>query len=143
MMTVRLAVMALLSVALSACYVVPASKSTRVVASTNNTAQNVNNNVNILQARLYPVNAEAQRMGAASATVSVDQVGHGRFNAYIGGENFSGDATREANSRRGTANGSAPSGRYIACNYAMNSTTIGKGECRMSSGAVFDMHISR
>ncbi|ULJ67099.1 hypothetical protein [Wielerella bovis] len=133
----------LIGSALSACYVVPAGNA-RVVASANGTpATTTASSSHTLNARLYPSNAEAQRFGGVHGTVTVDQAGHGRLNAVIGGESFSGDATRDLNSRRGTGNASAPSGRYISCDYTMHSATLGKGECKMSTGAIFEMHISK
>lgn len=134
-----------LSGALSACYVVPMESGSRVVQTSGNTTATtaVVPQSNTLQARLYPTNEMAQRYGSVNATVSIDQNGHGVFNAYIGGEQFTGDATRALNSRTGKANGSSASGRYIACDYSMNSATLGTGTCKMSTGAVFSMHIAR
>lgn len=129
---------------LSACYVVPAGGNTRVVATNGvGTGASSSATSNTLQARLYPTNDAAQRLGAAQATVVINQNGHGTFNAYIGGEQFSGDATRTVNSRSGRANGAAASGRYVVCNYTMNSPTLGTGSCEMSNGARYSMHVSR
>lgn len=126
---------------LSACYVVPMSQSSRVVQTPIYQAP-IKNQTSSLTARLYPNNAIAKQYGTVQALVTSDQNGHGTFQAAIGGEQFSGDATRMPNSRRGRANGSAVSGRYVACEYEMNSTTLGAGTCQMSTGAVFSMHIS-
>lgn len=127
--------------ALSACYVVPVSSNMRVVGTSTSAAPVAINNT--LQARLYPTNAIAERTGAARATVTIDQSGHGVFTSVIGGEQFTGDATRESQSRSGKANGASATGRYINCDYQMNSTTLGTGSCRMSTGATYTMHITR
>ena len=143
MTKIQLISVLMVSSILSACYVVPAGNA-RVIASNNAPAtQTTVGQSQTLQARLYPTNAEAQKLGSVNATVTIDQTEHGRFQAYIGGEAFTGDATRELRSRRGTANGSSGSGRYIECVYEMHSPTLGKGECKISTGATFTMHVSR
>lgn len=126
---------------LSACYVVPATPGTRVVQTPNMSPAPIQAQATILHAKLYPTNAAAQRYGTVQATVTTEQNGHGSFRAFIGGENFSGDATRQPGSRNGRANGSSGNGRYIACEYEMNSAKLGSGTCRLSDGALFPMHI--
>ncbi len=32
-------------------------------------------------------------------------------------------------------------GGYINCNYQMNTTTLGTGQCKLSNGALFTMHV--
>lgn len=132
----------LLCAALSGCYVVPASSGSRVVsvppAQYAPPAQAA-----VLQAKLYPSNPAAQRYGAVHAQVRIGQSGHGAFTAQIGGETFNGDATRDGRSQQGRANGAAASGRYITCDYRMNSAQVGQGNCRLSDGAAFSMHISQ
>ena len=137
-------IMSALATVLSACYVVPMESGSRVV-QTSNTAINttVAPAINTLQARLYPSNEVAQRTGAAQATVAINQSGHGTFTSYIGGEQFTGDATRTLNSRSGKANGVSATGRYINCEYTMNSNTVGTGTCKMSTGAIYNMHIAQ
>ena len=129
---------------LTGCYVIPIQDGSRIVqtSSASDSANAVSTPSNTLSARLYPTNAEAQRYGAVYATVSINQAGHGVFNTTIGGESFTGDATRYAGSRKGKANGAGASGRYINCEYEMNSSQQGMGQCRMSTGATFDMHIN-
>jgi hypothetical protein len=92
--------------------------------------------------RLYPANDLATGYGMVSAVVTNDLNGRGTFSTNINGENFSGEATRVSNSsREGIANGAGNRGSYIACRYQMNSTTLGTGQCKLSTGAQFNMHI--
>ena len=98
----------------------------------------------MFSARLYPANEEAARYGVVGATVTNDLNGRGTFNATINGESFVGEATRQAGSRRdGVANGAGNRGSYLNCSYTMNSATMGTGTCRMSSGAMFTMHVGQ
>ncbi|HSV35901.1 MAG TPA: hypothetical protein VLI46_10110 [Ramlibacter sp.] len=93
-------------------------------------------------ARLYPSNEQAAAYGTVMATVTNDLNGRGHFTTSIGGETFSGEATRVAgSSREGLANGAGSRGSFINCRYTMNSPTLGTGTCRMSSGAAFVMHV--
>lgn len=93
-------------------------------------------------ARLYPANDLASSYGMVSAVVTNDLNGRGTFSTAINGENFAGEATRTAgSSREGIANGAGNRGSYINCRYQMNSATLGSGQCRLSNGAVFTMHV--
>jgi hypothetical protein len=93
-------------------------------------------------ARLYPSNDLAASYGLVNAIVTNDLHGRGTFNANISGENFTGEATRVAGSSRdGVANGAGNRGGYLNCRYTMNSATLGTGNCRMSNGAQFTMHV--
>jgi hypothetical protein len=93
-------------------------------------------------ARLYPANDAASGYGMVSAVVTNDLNGRGTFSTNIGGESFTGEATRVAGSSRdGVANGAGNRGSYLNCRYTMNSATLGTGTCRHSSGAVFTMHV--
>lgn len=95
-------------------------------------------------ARLYPANDAASVYGVLSATVTNNLNGRGHFTASIQGESFSGEATRVAGSSRdGLASGVGNRGGYISCRYAMNSPTLGMGDCRLSTGAKFTMHVGR
>ncbi len=77
-----------------------------------------------------------------NATVTNDLHGRGTFNAVINGEAFAGEATRKAgSSREGIANGAGNRGSYLSCNYTLNSSTQGVGQCKLSDGAVFTMHL--
>ncbi|HEY0823929.1 MAG TPA: hypothetical protein VGD76_09100, partial [Ramlibacter sp.] len=80
--------------------------------------------------------------GMVSAVVTSDLNGRGHFSTTISGENFTGEATRVAGAQRqGVANGTGSRGRYLSCRYTMNSPTLGTGDCRLSDGAVFTMHV--
>ena len=91
-------------------------------------------------ARLYPSNDLASSYGIVGAFVTNNMDGRGTFTTQIGGESFSGEATR-VKSREGIANGAGHRGGYINCRYAMNSATQGTGICRLSDGATFTMHV--
>ena len=92
--------------------------------------------------RLYPTNDLAARYGVVIAAVTNDLHGKGVFTTHINGESFSGEATRNQDARRtGLANGAGNRGSYLSCSYAMNSPTQGTGQCRLSDGAEFSMHM--
>lgn len=94
-------------------------------------------------ARLYPANDAAFSYGMVGAVVTNDLNGRGTFSTVINGESFTGEATRSANlsSREGVANGAGNRGSYISCRYQMNSSTLGTGQCKLSNGAQFTMHV--
>jgi hypothetical protein len=93
-------------------------------------------------ARLYPANDIASAYGMVSAVVTNDLNGRGTFNTAINGESFTGEATRVAGSSRdGLANGAGNRGSFINCRYQMNSATLGTGQCQLSNGAKFTMHV--
>ena len=93
-------------------------------------------------ARLYPSNDLASSYGMVMALVTNDLNGRGTFSTNINGESFTGEATRTAGSARdGQANGAGNRGSYINCRYQMNSATLGSGQCRLSNGAQFSMHV--
>jgi hypothetical protein len=93
-------------------------------------------------ARLYPSNDLASGYGMVMAVVTNDLNGRGTFSTNINGENFTGEATRAVGTaREGQANGAGNRGSYINCRYQMNSTTLGSGQCRLSNGAQFSMHV--
>jgi hypothetical protein len=93
-------------------------------------------------ARLYPANDLAASYGMVSAVVTNDLHGRGTFSTAINGENFTGEATRVAGSaREGVANGAGNRGSYLNCRYQMNSATLGSGQCKLSNGALFTMHV--
>jgi len=95
-----------------------------------------------LAVRLYPANDQATALGVVHAVVTNDLHGRGTFQANILGESFMGEATRKAgSSREGLASGAGSRGSYLSCQYSMNSSTLGMGSCRLSSGALFTMHV--
>ncbi len=95
-------------------------------------------------ARLYPSNDAASGFGMVSAVVTNDLQGRGHFSTNIGGESFTGEATRIAGSHKdGVANGAGNRGGYISCRYTMNTPSLGTGSCRLSTGATFTMHVGQ
>ena len=94
-------------------------------------------------ARLYPSNNAASSYGVVGAVVTNDLNGRGTFSTVINGESFTGEATRRvgSSSREGVANGAGNRSSYISCRYQMNSSTLGTGQCQLSNGASFTMHV--
>jgi hypothetical protein len=94
-------------------------------------------------ARLYPANAAASSYGVVGAVVTNDLNGRGTFSTTINGESFTGEATRTTGTgaRQGVANGAGNRGSFINCRYQMNSATLGTGQCTLSNGAQFTMHV--
>ena len=71
-------------------------------------------------ARLYPSNDAASVHGMVSAVVTNDLNGRGHFSTNIGGESFTGEATRVAGSPKdGVANGAGNRGGYINCKLSL------------------------
>jgi len=128
--------------ALTGCYVVPVQPSHPPVTSTVYVTPAVPASTTFA-ARLYPANDLARAYGMVGAVVTNDMNGRGTFTTNINGESFTGEATRIAGSstREGVANGSGSRGNYISCRYQMNSSTLGTGQCRLSNGAEFTMHV--
>jgi hypothetical protein len=113
-----------------------------------------------LQARLYPINDMAGKMGALTATV-VDSVnGHAVFSVPYAGEILQGEASRVAHDypgfgnihrqvygegrmpsgQRGIASATGAKGTYVNCEYALNAPNKGTGACLFSNGAKFQLH---
>jgi hypothetical protein len=127
---------------LSACYVVPVHAPYGSGPNVHSPSPPLPPVSLTIAARLYPSNDIANPYGVLSAVVTNDLNGRGTFSTNIGGESFAGEATRVASSsREGIANGSGNRGSYIQCRYQMNSATLGTGQCKMSNGALFSMHI--
>ena len=140
----QLATLGLAAATLSACYVVPMQPGPAAVVMPAGAAAPAPAGPLPLgmNARLYPANDLATPYGMVSATVSNDLNGRGHFMAHIAGESFTGEATRMAGSQRdGVANGTGSRGSFLACRYTMNSPTLGTGQCRLSNGAQFSMHV--
>jgi hypothetical protein len=77
-----------------------------------------------------------------NATVTNDLNGRGTFSSAINGESFVGEATRKAGSyREGIASGAGNRGGFLSCAYTMNSSTQGTGQCKLSDGSLFTMHV--
>ena len=137
-------VAALLAVsALTGCYVVPVQPGHPPVTSSTVYVTPAMPVSTTFAARLYPANDAAKVYGMVGAVVTNDMNGRGTFTTTINGESFNGEATRIAGSpvREGVANGSGNRGSYISCRYQMNSSTLGTGQCKLSNGAQFTMHV--
>lgn len=148
----RIVVAALVSSALSGCYVVPgpdgqlwhvipghpggpaadAPAQARAGAALPMT----------LPVRLYPANEQATRTGVLTGSVMNMMTGKGRFQLTYEGETLSGEATRvDGDARRGVASAYGPSGTFMSCEYQMNSPRQGAGSCTLSNGAKYQVHI--
>jgi hypothetical protein len=140
--TLQLAALAAASSALTGCYVVPMNPAAPPATVMVPGAPPQPAAPLTFAARLYPANDLASGYGMVAAMVTNDLNGRGHFSTAIGGESFTGEATRVAGSRKdGVANGAGNRGSYLNCRYTMNSPTLGTGSCRLSDGAVFTMHI--
>lgn len=129
--------------ALTGCYVVPVQPGHPPVTSSTVYVTPVMPASTTFAARLYPANDAAKAYGMVGAVVTNDMNGRGTFTTTINGESFNGEATRIAGSpvREGVASGSGNRGSYISCRYQMNSSTMGTGQCKLSNGAQFTMHV--
>jgi len=95
-----------------------------------------------LPVRLYPANEEATRTGVLTGSVVNMMTGKGRFQLTYQGETLSGEATRvDGDQRRGVASAYGPSGTFMSCEYQMNSPRQGAGTCTLSNGAKYQVHI--
>mgnify|MGYP001232417336 FL=1 len=115
----------------------------------------------VLQARLYPANDIAGKVGTLTAVVTDNLNGHGTFAITVNNELLQGEATRVGDShpgfgniyrqvygdgrapntgRRGIANAAGPRGTYMSCEYALTTTARGTGACVVSNGAKYQIH---
>ena len=96
----------------------------------------------ILQAKLYPANDVAAETGVLTATVTNLMSGKGRFNLNYRGEVLTGEATRTQNdARKGVASAFGKNGSFMSCEYQMSSPLQGAGECTLSDGARYQVHV--
>lgn len=114
-----------------------------------------------IQARLYPINDVAGKMGVLTAQVTDTLNGHGSFTLVSGSETLSGEATRVGNDqpgfgsvyrqvygearfpaagRRGIANAAGSRGSYVNCEYVLTAAARGTGACLFSNGAKYQIH---
>jgi hypothetical protein len=113
-----------------------------------------------LQARLYPLNETAGKMGALTATVVDSLNGHATFTLPEGGDVMRGEATRVAtdypgfgsvhrriygdgrmpHGQRGIASAVGAHGSYVNCEYALTAPDRGTGACLFSNGATYQLH---
>lgn len=159
-----------LTLSLSGCYIVPID--TRyppphgvpvVVDQSGNTAVAMAGPAalpTMLQARLYPLNETAGKMGPLTATVSDSGDGHATFSLGQGGELLLGEASRVkpddpgfgrvhrevyGNGRmptgqRGIASAANSRGTYVNCEYVLADPHRGTGACLFSNGAKYQLH---
>lgn len=98
--------------------------------------------VQILPARLYPQNEKAAQVGMLSGSIASPATGKGRFTLQYKGEALAGEATRvEGDPRGGVAAAYGPSGTWLNCEYQMRSPRSGVGNCSVSDGARFQVHV--
>ena len=96
----------------------------------------------VLQARLYPSNDAATRVGMLSGTVTNMMTGKGRFQLDYRGEILVGEATRApGDERAGIANAYGDRGTYMNCTYRMTTPYQGTGTCNLSTGAQYQVHL--
>ena len=113
-----------------------------------------------LQARLYPLNEMAGKMGALTAIVSDSAKGHATFRLEHAGELLQGEATRVQgdypgfgkvhsevygtnrmpSGQRGIASAAGARGTYVNCEYALTAANRGTGACLFSNGAKYQLH---
>ncbi|MDM0077641.1 hypothetical protein QTH90_24755 [Variovorax sp. J2P1-59] len=132
----------LASTVLTGCYVVPIGQPAPHAPPTQSYAVAPMPVTQTFSARLYPSNAEATRYGSIAGTVTSDLNGRGHISAQIGDEQFRGEATRvPGSSGGGVANAAGSRGGMLNCKYAMNSASVGSGQCVLNNGPAFTMHI--
>jgi len=115
-----------------------------------------------LQARLYPLNAQAQQGGMLVAAVVDSHAGRGSFTLGYLGDLLQGEATRvdagytafgrihaevlgataprSYTGRRGIANAYGARGVSVQCEYVLTGPALGTGVCQFSDGARYQMH---
>ena len=95
-----------------------------------------------MHARLYPSNDLAAQTGVLSGTVTNLMTGKGVFQLEYRGELMSGEATRvPGDEPRGVANAYGSRGTFMNCAYLMTTAYQGTGTCRLSTGALYQVHI--
>lgn len=114
----------------------------------------------MLQARLYPINDAAGKIGPLTATVTDFLNGHATFTLNVAGEALQGEASRVAANypgfgrvhrqvygdgrmpagQRGIASAAGAKGSYVNCEYALADAHRGTGACLFSNGASYQMY---
>lgn len=146
--------LAVMALALSACYVVPVRGPDGTVMYDHYPMPPVGTPMPmpgpatggqmpaVLSARLYPSNDVAAQTGIVSGTVTNMMTGKGRFQVNYMGEVLTGEATRVSNDdKRGVASAYSPKGTFMSCDYQMNTPLQGAGDCRFSNGATYKLHL--
>lgn len=175
----RLAVVLALSAPLAACYVVPIDPRTGqgypigrpdaqsqqqnpgAVAVVTAPASPAPPQPTVLNARLYPLNDQANKGGLLTAVVVDAHTGRGSFTFAYLGDTLQGEATRVDASyaafgrihtevlgpaprtwsgRRGIANAYGSRGVNAQCEYLITGPAMGTGACQFSDGAKYQMH---
>lgn len=158
--TAHLALLGIATAALSACYVVPVRApdgtvyydpyplppvGTPIAAPAQAPAPGTGSGSQlpaVLNARLYPSNEAAAPGGVISGTVTNMMTGKGRFQVNLLGEVLTGEATRVSNEdRRGIASAYGSKGTIMSCDYQMTTPYQGTGDCRLSTGATYTLHL--
>ncbi len=115
----------------------------------------------LLNVRLYPLNAQANKGGMLSAQVVDNNAGHGSFSVPYLGDTLQGESTRvdasyasfgvvyqqvlgpsprNFSGRRGIANAHGARGVNAQCEYLLTGPGAGTGVCQFSDGANYQMH---
>jgi hypothetical protein len=115
----------------------------------------------VLSARLYPLNAQANKGGLLTAVVIDNNTGRGTFTMSYLGDTLQGEATRvdasyasfgrvhnevlgftqrSFSGRRGIANAFGSHGVNVQCEYLITGPAMGTGACQFSDGAKYQMH---
>jgi hypothetical protein len=115
----------------------------------------------VLNARLYPLNPQANKGGLITAVVVDNHTGRGSFTLSYLGDSLQGEATRVDSSyaafgriyndvlgqnqrnfsgRRGIANAYGAKGVNAQCEYLITGPAMGTGACQFSDGAKYQMH---
>lgn len=157
------------TLSLSGCYIVPIDtrypppRMPVVMDSAGNTAIAMAAPATLptlLQARLYPLNETAGKMGPLTATVSDSGDGHATFSLSQAGELLLGEASRVKadypgfgrvhrevygdgrmpTGQRGIASAASSRGTYVNCEYVLADPHRGAGACLFSNGAKYQLH---
>lgn len=159
---------ALIASSLSGCVVIPLDASNPSVAVHPATAASVPHRPALnaasipsaLQARLYPMNETAGKMGPLSASITDWASGHATFSVTHAGEQLRGEASRVSAGypgfgrvhrivvgdgrmpagQRGIASATGSSGSYVQCEYALMDVNRGTGVCLFSNGGAYQLH---
>ncbi|NRF66852.1 hypothetical protein HLB44_07645 [Aquincola sp. S2] len=118
----------------------------------------------VLQARLYPLNEQANTGGLLVAQVVDNHTGRGSISLAYRGSLLQGESTRVDGShavygrihrevlgawsapgtgRRGIANAYGAGGINAQCEYVVTGPSIGTGACLFSDGAKYQMHFGQ
>jgi hypothetical protein len=115
----------------------------------------------LVNVRLYPLNAQANKGGLLQAQVVDNNAGHGTFMVPYLGDLLQGESTRvdagypsfgiihqqvlgaaprTVSGRRGVANAHGSRGVNAQCEYVLTGPGSGTGVCQFSDGANYQMH---